>query len=204
MAYIRFMIRTLLFALAALAPLPVLADPLPLPGLSAYLNAIAQVETGFVQENADGSQSTGRLFIHRPGRMRLEYDPPEKSVVIVSGGTVSIFDAKSNEPPEQYPLSRTPLNLILGSGIDLSTARMVMGQTEVAGQTHVLAQDPKNPDYGTIELIFAPNPTRLTGWIITDDMGNQTVVTLDAFTTDVSLAPSIFSVEIEAKRRQKG
>ncbi len=197
--------RRFLLALAlALLPLPALAEPVPLATLSSYLNSLTEVEATFVQENSDGTTSSGRIFIKRPGRMRLEYDKPETTVVIASGGTVSIFDSKSNEPPEQYPLARTPLNLILGANIDLTTARMVTGRTEIEGQTHVVAQDPKHPDYGTIELVFAPEPVALTGWIITDDMGNRTIVRLDGFSTTQSLKPSIFSVEIEAAKRQKG
>ena len=75
-----------------------------------------------------------------------------------------------------------------------------MGSAEVQGQTHVLAQDPKHPDYGTIELIFAPKPVTLVGWIVTDDMGNQTTVRLNALTQGQSFLPSIFSPEIEAKK----
>ncbi len=41
---------------------------------------------------------------------------------------------------------------------------MVIGHGEVNGTTLVLAQDPKNPEYGTIELVFAPDPTRLQSW----------------------------------------
>lgn len=197
------MFRKLLLALALL-PLPLQAEPVPLATLSAYLNGLAQVEASFRQENADGSQSSGRLFIHRPGRMRLEYNAPEKSVVVVSGGTVAIFDDKSNEPPTQYPLAKTPLNLILAARIDLGTARMVQAVGEVSGQTHVLAQDPKHPDYGTIELVFAADPVALTGWIITDDMGNQTIVKLDGFTVQQSLPASIFSIPAEEDRRKRG
>jgi outer membrane lipoprotein-sorting protein len=196
--------RTLLAAAFALIALPAAAEPLPLATLSNYLNTLGEVQATFKQENADGTQSSGEVFLHRPGRMRLQYDPPEGSVVIAAGGTVSIFDAKSNEPPEQYPLFKTPLNLILAPQIDLSAAKMVVGLGEVKGLTHVVAQDPKNPDYGTIELIFAPAPVRLTGWIVTDDMGNQTVVKLGDFTGGQSFPASTFSVEIEAANRKKG
>lgn len=198
----KFTLANLLFALALLAS-PIAAEPLPLATLSAYLNGLTEVQATFRQENADGSTSSGHLYIKRPGRMRLDYDPPEKSVVLASGGTVAIFDAKSNEPPEQYPLGRTPLNLILAPQIDLAQARMVVGQAEVKGLTHVVAQDPKHPDYGTIELVFSANPVALTGWIVTDDAGNQTVVKLDALTTTASLQPSMFSFEIEEQKRKR-
>jgi outer membrane lipoprotein-sorting protein len=194
--------QKILFSLALLAT-PAAADPLPLATLSAYLNGLTEVEASFRQENADGSTSSGHLYIKRPGRMRLDYDPPERSVVLVSGGTVAIFDGKSNEPPEQYPLARTPLNLILAPQIDLAEARMVVGQTEVKGMTHVVAQDPKHPDYGTIELVFSANPVTLAGWIVTDDAGNQTIVKLEKLVQTASLLPSMFSVEIEEQKRRR-
>ena len=197
------MIRSLLAVAFSLLTLPAAAAPLSLATLSAYLNSLIDIGATFQQENADGTRSTGHIYIHRPGLMRLDYDPPEKSAVIVAGSQVVIFDGKSNEPPEQYPLARTPLNLILAPQIDLGAAKMVVGQAEVKGLTHVVAQDPKHPDYGNIELIFAPNPVRLTGWVITDDAGNQTVVKLSAFDTSQSYPPTLFSPQIEAAKRKR-
>ena len=187
--------------LLALTTMSAHAAPLPLPTLSAYLNSLTTAQATFTQQNADGTQSAGKLIIQRPGRMRLEYAKPDKNLVIVAGGTVAIFDAKSNQPPTQYPLSRTPLNLILARNIDLSAAKMVVGEQEIQGLTHVLAQDPKHPDYGTIELIFTPSPVRLAGWIVTDDMGNTTTVHLGPI-TPISTPPSaLFSVETEEMLR---
>lgn len=194
--------RTILAALLSLLALPAASAPLPLSTLSAYLNSLTQLGTSFQQENADGSRSSGHIYINRPGRMRLDYDPPEKSVVIVTGSQVVIFDGKSKDPPEQYPLARTPLNLILAPQIDLGTASMVVGTAEVKGQTHVVAQDPKHPDYGTIELIFAPEPVRLIGWILTDDAGNQTMVRLGDFDTRQGEDRMLYSVQQELAKRK--
>ncbi len=45
------------------------------------------------------------LYIKRPGRARFEYAPPdEEPGAWQAAGSVAIFDAKSNQPPEQYPL----------------------------------------------------------------------------------------------------
>ena len=195
--------RTLLAAILSLLALPVAAEPLPLATLSAYLNRLALFETSFQQQNADGTLSTGHIYIHRPGRMRLDYDPPEKSVVIVAGSQVVIFDGKSKDPPEQYPLGRTPLNLILAPQINLGAAKMVVGTAEVKGLTHVVAQDPKHPEYGNIELVFSANPVRLTGWILTDDAGNQTIIRLEDFQTAQSLSETLFSPEIESAKRNR-
>lgn len=193
--------RTLLVLLLASLPVTAHAAEVPLDALSSYLNSLTTVETRFVQTNADGTRAQGRLIIQRPFRARFEYDPPDKTLVLASGSMVAIFDAKSNQPPEQYPLDRTPLNLILGPNINLATAAMVVDHGEFQGATHVLAQDPKHPDYGTIELIFSEDPVALTQWVITDDIGNQTTVTLSQMQAGGTYPDSLFSIENEASRR---
>ena len=188
-----------LFALAL--GLPAQAEPIPLAKLSDYLNGLTTAEAEFTQVNSDGSISTGTLYIKRPGRVRFEYAPPDRSLVMAGGGQVAIFDAKSNQPPEQYPLKRTPLNLILARDVDLSKADMVVGHYEAQDTTRVVAQDPENPEYGTIELVFTDNPVALRQWVITDDMGNTTDVILDRMTTGGELPPSLFSITLEQQRR---
>lgn len=203
-AYIAAMnlIRAVLAPLTFLAlSLPTLASEIPLDILSSYLNSLTSAEASFVQLNADGSKARGTIFIQRPGRARFEYAAPDKSLVLASGGMVAIFDAKSNQPPEQYPLARTPLNLILAPKVNLSTAKMVIGHGEVGATTRVVAQDPKHPDYGTIELVFSDNPVALTQWIITDDIGNQTSVTLGNLAVGKAYPPSTFSIDLETTRR---
>ena len=77
----------LILALTALLAFcsPALANKIPLADLSAYLNGLTTAETDFTQINADGTIATGKLFIQRPGRVRFEYAPPDKSLVLASG-----------------------------------------------------------------------------------------------------------------------
>ena len=195
---------------ASLAPLtllllslPLAAKEVPLDALSAYLNSWKTVEASFVQVNVDGSKSTGTIYIQRPGRARFEYAAPDKNLVIAAGGQVVIFDSRSNQPPEQYPLSRTPLNLILAQTVDLEAASMVIGHGEVGEVTVVKVQDPKHPDRGTIDLVFSQDPIALKQWIITDDIGNQTSVTLDGLVTGKVYGAGLFSMELELEKRAR-
>ncbi len=205
MAYIGRMkpFRALLVSLALLVPpLPALADKVPLAEISAYLNRLETVQSDFTQVNADGTVSLGRIYIKRPGRVRFEYAPPDRSLVLASAETVAIFDAKSNQPAEEYPLKRTPLNLILAPKIDLGEARMVVGHKEVENTTRVVAQDPEHPEYGTIELVFTASPVTLRQWVITDDLGQQTTVILGELTPVGDLKASLFSISEEKGRRK--
>lgn len=188
-------------ALLALA-LPAQAEKLSLAEISRYLNSLTTAEAEFAQVNADGSTVTGRLFMKRPNRVRFEYAPPDKNLVLASGGQVAVFDGKSNQPPEQYPLKRTPLNLILGQNIDLGRAKMVVGHKEVQGTTRVIAQDPEHPEAGTIELVFSANPVALRQWVITDDTGNRTTVALSELVKGKDYPPSKFSINVEIDKRK--
>jgi outer membrane lipoprotein-sorting protein len=181
--------------------LPAHAEKIGLKDLSKYLNALSSAETDFTQVNADGTISTGKLYIKRPGRVRFEYAPPDASLVLASAGTVAIFDSKSNQPPEQYPLKRTPLNLILAETVDLSRASMVVGHTEDGTSTRVKAQDPQHPEYGTIELVFTADPVTLRQWVIVDDAGSETTVILGEMKGGGNYPTSLFSIKSEQDRR---
>jgi outer membrane lipoprotein-sorting protein len=196
------------FRTALLAPLvfialtvPAAAQKMPLDVLSAYLNSIATAQATFTQVNSDETISTGRIFIQRPGRMRFEYDPPDESLVLTSAGIVAIFDAKSNQPPEQFPLARTPLSLILDDTIDFGRPGMVVAHDSVQAATQVTAQDPENPQFGTIALLFTPDPVALRQWVITDDLGQKTTVILGELQTGIEFPASQFLVESELQRR---
>jgi outer membrane lipoprotein-sorting protein len=177
------------------------AQELSLPEISAYLNQLQTAQGGFTQINGDGTISTGQIYIKRPGRIRFEYNPPEESLVLATGGQLAIFDPRSNAGPDQYPLNQTPLNIILQRNVDLTAARMVTGVVSDGTTTTVTAQDPNNPQYGNIQMVFTANPVELRQWIITDDMGNQTTLILDELQAGGDIGDIMFNINAEMRRR---
>ena len=190
-------------ALVLLALPAMAAEKLSLTEISSYINDLKTVQADFTQINADGTISTGQIFIRRPGRARFEYNPPSKALVIAGGQQLAIFDAKSNTGPTQYPLRRTPLNLILARSVDLTRAEMIVGHSFDGTATTVIAQDPENPEYGTIALTFTDNPVELRQWVITDDVGDQTTVILGALEKVASLNNNLFNISRETDLRQR-
>lgn len=174
---------------------PVAAEKISLNALSRYLNQLSTAKGAFTQVNDDGTISTGTIFIKRPGRIRFEYNPPEKALVLASGGTVVIYDPKTNEPPESYPLARTPLSIILAKNVNLSRAKMVVGHTADDKSTTVKAQDPEYPEYGNIELVFTSNPIELRQWVINDDAGSRTTVILGELDKKARMNNTLFNPE---------
>lgn len=195
-------IRTLALAPALLVAMafPALAERIPLSEISRYLNSLTTVTSEFTQINPDGTVSTGTVYIQRPGRVRFEYDN-DPTLVLASGGNVAIFDGKSNGGPQQYPLSQTPLSIILDANVNLGRANMVTAHTEAKNATVVTAQDPQNPQYGNIQMVFTAGPTQLRQWVVTDDSGQKTTVILGEMREGGSIPASKFSINNEVARR---
>ena len=119
----RLWLSTLAFGL--LAGGGAMADPLTLDDISAWLNATETLQSPFTQVHQDGSIVSGLLTMHRPGRIRFEYEGEEAPLVIVGGGSLAIFDPRSNSGPERYPLWQTPLRVVLDRDVDFAASDMV-------------------------------------------------------------------------------
>lgn len=177
------------------------AQQLTLGQISSYLNQLQTAQGGFTQINQDGTLSTGQIYIKRPGRIRFEYNAPDNSLVIASGGQLAVFDPRSNTAPERLPLNRTPLSIILQQNVDLGRERMVTNVVSDGTTTTVTAQDPDNPNYGNIQMVFTANPVELRQWIVTDDLGTQTTVILNDLVAGGSINDIQFNLRAELRKR---
>ena len=196
-------IRVIVILLTALClPNAVWADKISLNALSSYLNGLRNVEAKFTQINADGSLATGVLYIKRPGRIRFEYDPPNNALVLASQGQLAIFDPNGNDGPESYPLSKTPLSLILADNINLSRERMVRGHQFDGTSTTLTVQDPEHPERGLLVLVFTGPSPQLRQWVIEGQNGEQTVIVLNDVAMDMFLNDNLFNVFLNQEKRR--
>ncbi|MEN8894495.1 MAG: outer membrane lipoprotein carrier protein LolA [Yoonia sp.] len=190
-------------AAAVLVGSPAAAQQLSLGEVSSYLNGLQTAQGGFTQINADGTLSNGQIYIKRPGRIRFEYNAPDNSLVMAGGGSVAIFDPRSNSGPDRYPLNQTPLKIILERNVNLGQARMVTGHTSDGTTTTITAQDPDNPQYGNIQMVFTGSPVELRQWIVTDDVGSQITVILNDMKSGGSISDAKFNILSETKNWNK-
>ena len=180
---------------------PASGQTLSLDELSSYLNAMTTAESTFIQINDDGSQSTGRIYIKRPGRIRFEYDPPDLALVIIGGGQVAVFDPKAREDPMRFPLINTPLSLVLEKTVDLARRDMVVTHKSKGPITFIVLQDPDRPEYGSIQLMFLDNPIRLHQWIVNDNSGSQTQIVLNDWVQGQELPNILFNIQAEMQKQ---
>lgn len=191
--------RRTLLAAAFAAPLLGFAAPSSasdareLARISAYLNSITTLTGEFVQIDPDGILSEGEFFMSRPGRIRFEYGEPNPALVVSDGFWVAVIDKRYNSV-DRYPLSETPLNLILKKNVNLAQEGAVEGIEVADGQMRVTAIDPANPGRGSITLIFGANPLELRQWIVNDAQGGSTTVALSEMRSNVSISAEKFVI----------
>ncbi|HAV59324.1 outer membrane lipoprotein carrier protein LolA [Planktomarina temperata] len=193
----------LISALCVILANPVAAEKISLNEISSYFNDMVTAEAQFSQFSDTGETTTGRLYIRRPGRIRFEYDPPDATLVVVGGGQVAVFDPKSRDEPLRFPLRHSPLNLVLEREVDLAQRDMVVAHFEAGSETAVTLQDPENPDYGFIQLIFTDNPVQLRQWVVQDNSGGRTQIVLDSLTEGGRVSNVLFNIQYEMQKRSE-
>lgn len=162
--------------------------------ISNYLNGIGTMQGTFTQVGPDGDLSEGQFYMRRPGRIRFEYNPPNPTLIVADGFWVGVYDTLDNTL-DRFPLSETPLDLLLRDRVDLRREGAIQSIDRSAGQLRVRAVDPDAPRQGSITMVFADNPLELVQWVVTDAQGLTTTVALNQVRRNVELSPKLFFIE---------
>ena len=103
---------TFLAALLFASPAFALTDAEALAKAEQYLNGISTLQARFTQVNPDGSSNEGDLYISRPGKMRLVYDPPTPMLMVADGVFLIYVDTQMKDV-SHIDLNDTPAGLLL-------------------------------------------------------------------------------------------
>ena len=165
--------------------------------ISQKLSGLKTMNGEFVQYDPNGAQRQGKFFIARPGRVRFQYDPPTTISVIADGKSVLVYDKKL-QTYDIWPLSQTPLRLLLDSNLDLSTSDRVSRVSVAPDLVEVELQDETKFSAGTLNLVFDRKTSELRQWTVTDQQGLQTLVTLYNVETGNQLGKDLFKIDYNA------
>ncbi len=164
--------------------------------IETHLNENKTVRARFLQVSSNGAYAEGMVHIKRPGRMRLEYDPPNPTMVIADGTNLIYID-KELDQATAVLLILTPAELILRENISFTTDELlVTGFNRSPGVIRVSLVKANDPLEGRIMLVFSDKPLELRKWVITDSQGIQTTVSLLGPEFGVKLDPELFDFEM--------
>jgi outer membrane lipoprotein-sorting protein len=183
-----------LAATAVIAAGPGAAAESPdLARLKAHIGSVQTMTADFVQTDARGRAAAGTLQLKRPGRVRFQYG--SNDLLLVADGKKLTFVDYQVGQKSSWPLSRTPLGVLLSSSPDFN------GKAEILPSENprvVVARAKNSSQYGQLTLAFlrvpsAPGGLQLYGWTAIDAQNRRTTVKLTDVRYNVAVPETAFS-----------
>jgi outer membrane lipoprotein-sorting protein len=160
--------------------------------IEVYFNAIDTLKCDFIQIAPDGSLSQGRIYIKRPGFLRVEYDPPVKFLMVGDGRWINLIDYEVNDV-SRWAISDTPLKILVKSDLNLEKDVKIKSIDHANGTIRLVVSSPDIPGQQSITFLFAEAPLRLAQWEVTDGGGQTTRVALSNIETGIKLDQKLFT-----------
>jgi outer membrane lipoprotein-sorting protein len=168
--------------------------------INAYFNSFQTMRGELVQTSPRGRTAKGIFFIAKPGKMRFEVEPPTPYIMASDGKWLTLTNKKMDKG-DQFPLSKTPMRLLVSNQLDLLKEVDVVSFEQNGGITTIALSDKKGSIPGQIVLIFDETQNVLQQWIIIDGKGQRTTVELANLEKDVKINPKLFNVTINRDNR---
>lgn len=178
------------------APVPVSAAAGDLDAAVAALRGISTMTADFTQTDRNGNTIPGKLYLKRPGKIRFEYAPSAKMLVVSNGKSLYLVDYEVKQV-QRWPIGNSPLGALLDPSRDVKAYGRLI-PTDHSDVVSVEVKDRKHPEYGVITLIFvrdasSPGGLRLTNWVALDAQNHRTTVRLSNQRYGAEIANSKFT-----------
>jgi outer membrane lipoprotein-sorting protein len=167
-----------------------------------YINAISTLRANFQQYSNASGLSSGRIYLRRPGRLRVEYDPPVQALIVADGLVVTYYDGELDQVT-QAPIGSSPLWFLLRDEVSFSDGVSVSGIERAPGVLRISAFESDQPDAGLVSLVFSDQPLQLKQWAIVDSQGVEVRVGLQGVNLGGALANELFATPT-TKKIQEG
>ena len=145
----------------------------------AWFNKIKSIEADFVQVASDGTSAKGKLLFRRPSQMKITYrnENGGQGLQLITSKIWLHVDRPDEKLLTSYPLSETPLSLILAQKVSLRPdGYETRIKSSSAGVVQIMVA--KEEGAGELTLEFTEKPFQFRRWIVVDAAGIKTSVTL--------------------------
>lgn len=172
---------------AALSP----RDEADLTVVQGYLNGIRTLQSRFQQFAEDGSVASGTIYLQRPGKMRIVYDPPMPVLIVADGSTIYYWDSQLQQL-QRIGVEDTPAWFLLRPEIQLTGDVTVIGFRREPGVLRIAMTETQHPGQGSLTVVMSERPLELRQWTVIDPQQKQITVALDDPHYGVTLSPDLF------------
>lgn len=159
-----------------------------------YFNQLKTLSAEFTQTNSHGHFATGTLYISRPGKMRLNYNPPSNMLMVADGKWLITMDRGSDQV-DYVSLDKTPAAIILRPQVKFRGDVELVSIIPKEDTTEITLVQKDEPEIGSITLVFQNTPLTLKEWTIKDAQGIETKVALSKVKSNAPLSEKLFRFE---------
>ena len=131
-----------------------------------YLNAIRTMTARFIQAEPNGWIAEGRIYLQRPGKMRIEYDPPHRFLMVTTGRMMIVYNGET-DATMHLPMSASPVSFLLAKRIDLrrnAEVRRVVRRPDSVE----LTVTKRGGGPASLRLVFRRKPFGIKEWTVID------------------------------------
>ena len=161
--------------------------------IESYLNSFETLRARFLQVSAQRNVIRGNVYLSRPGRMRVAYDPPVNDYIVSDGFALFYWDDELKQESSTL-LSESLASIILRSDImlsgDVTVISLIYNPSE--NEIAVTLIDTDEPDQGQLTLVFHNQPIGLKQWTVVDAQRTITHIILLDVETDIELNEWLF------------
>lgn len=169
--------------------------------ISKFINGFKALQGEFTQTGPKGTVSRGIFYLQKPGKMRFEYASPNPFVIVSDGNWVTIKN-RSKDKADQYPLSQTPLRLVLSDKVNIAKEAKILSVEDTDSSITVTLEDRKNIVPGQLILVYDKSSNALQQWVVVDGKGRRTTVALQNMVPGVDPDPELFKIAVKRATTQ--
>ncbi|MCH8196932.1 MAG: outer membrane lipoprotein carrier protein LolA [Proteobacteria bacterium] len=166
-------------------------DKTDIARIERYLNNISTMRARFLQVAANDELSQGWVFLSRPGKLRVEYDPPTP-ILIIGDGAWLIYHDSELEQTTYRSLQSSLAGFLVQKTVRLGGAVTVTGLERGPGVIRVKLVKSGEAEEGSLALTFSDRPLVLRQWTMTDAEGQATQIALVNAQFGLSLDEALF------------
>ena len=140
-------------------------------------------------------ESRGKLAFEKPNRMRWDYDPPDRQIIVGDGETLWIYQPDEKQvikaPLSEAFQARTPVSFLGGLGhVDREFDATLEKDDPARWLLRLVSKQDKG--FGTLRLSVRKSDAAIEEARITDTLGTTTRLLLTGEKRNVTLEPTLF------------
>jgi outer membrane lipoprotein-sorting protein len=142
-----------------------------------WFAGVTTMKADFVQVVSDGSITEGELHLRRPHRMKIIYKTEEPLNLFTTPVWLHV-DRPNDRMLTSYPISETPLSLILQENVKLRSDEFKTTSALKDGIISIVMEKKTGKAAGVLTLEFTHKPFELRRWTVLDAADVATTITL--------------------------